>query len=333
MAMDRVFGTAELADMILIQLPMRNLLLSQRVCRKWKYAIRNSPQLQRALFLKPASDDVAYYLTEEICRYHGTRRTTRRIDFSRDLRLGGLKHYIRGFYVLPQEMQYLPSAAYTHGLSQLPLAVRAKIRKTNVFLNPLLQTVVDALRHLEEHRIRLDTVFRPEASWRRMFLSQPPLGCISLRGREWLDVPGVVYDQRMPNLVLNYDVELLPARNAGHLMNNLGMLLCSAIESSSRCSGFMPWGNWTGVQDIISASMMDPHVKGDSPLCLWPKRTWHGFCHDLRCEHPGCWRVKGGWQHWGSVQKGRPIRVSTRVWEFQLKRYDAVFKSVRMIGQ
>lgn len=51
----RVIATAELLESILAQLPMRDLLKCQGVCRAWKTTIDSSPRLQEALFFKPSS--------------------------------------------------------------------------------------------------------------------------------------------------------------------------------------------------------------------------------------------------------------------------------------
>ena len=51
----RVFDTYELLEMVLQQLPMRDVLLAQRVSKTWKKVISQSQSLQRKLFFKPAS--------------------------------------------------------------------------------------------------------------------------------------------------------------------------------------------------------------------------------------------------------------------------------------
>ncbi|KAF2006414.1 hypothetical protein P154DRAFT_258943 [Amniculicola lignicola CBS 123094] len=47
----------ELLEQILLLLPMRDLLLSQRVCRRWRHVIVDSKPIQRALHFLPVSDD------------------------------------------------------------------------------------------------------------------------------------------------------------------------------------------------------------------------------------------------------------------------------------
>lgn len=49
----KVLDIPELLEQILLDVPMRTLLLSQRVCRDFKSTIDDSPKLQRALFFLP----------------------------------------------------------------------------------------------------------------------------------------------------------------------------------------------------------------------------------------------------------------------------------------
>lgn len=48
-----VFMTTELLENILWFLPMKDLLLNQRVCRKWQVVIEDTPRLQQSLFFRP----------------------------------------------------------------------------------------------------------------------------------------------------------------------------------------------------------------------------------------------------------------------------------------
>ncbi|KAI7234311.1 hypothetical protein KC330_g4906 [Hortaea werneckii] len=50
----QVWDISELLEHILLQLPMRDLLLAQRVSRRFKAVIDSSDKIQQALFFKPA---------------------------------------------------------------------------------------------------------------------------------------------------------------------------------------------------------------------------------------------------------------------------------------
>ncbi|KAK3654953.1 hypothetical protein LTR56_003811 [Elasticomyces elasticus] len=51
----QVLALPELLEHILLQLPMRDLLLSQKICKDWKHAIESSPSIQRALCFAPGT--------------------------------------------------------------------------------------------------------------------------------------------------------------------------------------------------------------------------------------------------------------------------------------
>lgn len=52
-----VFDTVELLEAILVCLPSKELLLTQRVSKRWRYVICGSIKLQRALFFEPEEDE------------------------------------------------------------------------------------------------------------------------------------------------------------------------------------------------------------------------------------------------------------------------------------
>ncbi|KAF2091927.1 hypothetical protein K490DRAFT_61373 [Saccharata proteae CBS 121410] len=56
MATEAVLQSVELLEMMLYELPMRDLLLAQRVCTRWQAVILGSKHLQRALFLEPTAN-------------------------------------------------------------------------------------------------------------------------------------------------------------------------------------------------------------------------------------------------------------------------------------
>lgn len=53
----RALHVAELLERILLSLPMKDILLDQRVCKFWKELVKNSPKLQQALFYQPDYSD------------------------------------------------------------------------------------------------------------------------------------------------------------------------------------------------------------------------------------------------------------------------------------
>ena len=57
MAAARVCSLPELLELVLFELPTRDLLLAQRVCQTWQAVISGSPKLQRALYFEPVAGD------------------------------------------------------------------------------------------------------------------------------------------------------------------------------------------------------------------------------------------------------------------------------------
>lgn len=55
-AKSKVFSTTELLEAILLQLPMKDVLLSQRVSKEWRDTIVGSTKLRELLFLFPIEE-------------------------------------------------------------------------------------------------------------------------------------------------------------------------------------------------------------------------------------------------------------------------------------
>ena len=55
-AKSRVFDTPELMEAILLQLPLKDALLSQRVSKQWRNTIVGSTKLQQLLFFRPMGE-------------------------------------------------------------------------------------------------------------------------------------------------------------------------------------------------------------------------------------------------------------------------------------
>jgi len=57
-----VFEIPELLETILLELPLKDLLLSQRVCTTWRSLAISSIHIRRALFLEPAARGPISYI-------------------------------------------------------------------------------------------------------------------------------------------------------------------------------------------------------------------------------------------------------------------------------
>ncbi|KAK4898221.1 hypothetical protein LTR27_004228 [Elasticomyces elasticus] len=65
-ASDQVFGTTELLEHILIRMPARDVLLSQRVSQQWQAVIKGSLHLQRALLFTGEAADPVHWIEEHL---------------------------------------------------------------------------------------------------------------------------------------------------------------------------------------------------------------------------------------------------------------------------
>lgn len=171
---ERVLSTAELLEGILLQLPMKDLLFAQEVCKSWQTVITHSVQLRRALFMEPAKCGPVSWMDWRI-----DDKQMYMMDLGPPLRaLRGLLHR-------------KPLVRYqAHWGKQ-----RVDANKYRVFINPLLakhfpvltrngvfcgQTFDDLSPAMQD----------PAASWRRMLITQPAIDTLLL---QW------DYDSTQPN--------------------------------------------------------------------------------------------------------------------------------------
>lgn len=74
MASTAAFGTYELLEQVLLHLPVKDLLLSQRVAKGWRDLVQRSGRIRRALFLDD-SFSTGTVLDEKTMLWHMTSRT------------------------------------------------------------------------------------------------------------------------------------------------------------------------------------------------------------------------------------------------------------------
>ncbi|KAK5124439.1 hypothetical protein LTR85_001656 [Meristemomyces frigidus] len=167
-ASSQLFDTAELLEAILLHLPTKRLLLSQRVCRTWHDMITSSIHLRRALFLEPASCGAISYLDwrlddKDLYGPNGAQ-----------LELG---EHLRG----PKRDR--PPRMYKAHWGR----TRDDAGKYRVFKNPLLAKCFafisgESAYWQEKFQDLPEAMQRGEASWRSMFFTQPPVDCLAI---EW----------------------------------------------------------------------------------------------------------------------------------------------------
>ncbi|KXT05090.1 hypothetical protein AC578_7578 [Pseudocercospora eumusae] len=145
MAATKVFNIGELAEAILVQLPTRDLLLAQRVSKAFKHTIDTSRPIQKALFLLP-----------------GERSDPNVHD---ELTIDG-EHAAS---TIPGAMDLQSSIEHT-GIAVNPLLIRC-MRMQTLAEWPCAEVCGEFPNMLKARLIKSP----PEASCRRMFLSQPPM--------------------------------------------------------------------------------------------------------------------------------------------------------------
>ena len=152
-----VAGVPELVEMILLQLPVKDVLLAQRVDRTWQGVITGSPKLQQALFFRPCSVHKAY-----VTNSHYTSMQPCRSPAECD----------------PKERRFPIARTAAHDNPYWTTDGKDQVK---VLLNPYIQHWGDGYDILYRNRLgkglgRKHAAFtRPEASWRKMLLTQPPL--------------------------------------------------------------------------------------------------------------------------------------------------------------
>nr|POF18497.1 hypothetical protein CFP56_63041 [Quercus suber] len=145
-AANAVFDTVELLESILLHLPMKDLLLSQRVSRAFRMTVLGSRVLQQALFFVPRMSGV--YL-EEIGIFTGKSWHMARITEQR------------------YEEQSAGGPVYECAYYN-PLLCFGQEHPSPIRTNRILDEVIDM-----DLRAR-PSAKHPVASWRRMLLTQPP---------------------------------------------------------------------------------------------------------------------------------------------------------------
>ncbi|EME80649.1 uncharacterized protein MYCFIDRAFT_84666 [Pseudocercospora fijiensis CIRAD86] len=71
----RLFSIAELAENVILRLPMKELLINRRVSKEWRNTIDNSLSIHQKLFLRSAMDSPPHLLVD-------CRRSKRTIDLA-----------------------------------------------------------------------------------------------------------------------------------------------------------------------------------------------------------------------------------------------------------
>ncbi|KAK4505879.1 hypothetical protein PRZ48_003844 [Zasmidium cellare] len=177
-AADAVFNTAELIEKILLDVPFRTLLTSQRVSKQWKDAIAGSKEIQEKLFLRPAKAKGAFRKFSYLLDRH---------------ELGDLFDVIFGPYGRDSAVEHIPFESVD----------RSKSFALQASLNPLFQNSLEVMglpwdRAEDGEQVALNNIAlvnhiaktekkdmptllgKVKSSYLDMFLSQPPAEAVEL---------------------------------------------------------------------------------------------------------------------------------------------------------
>lgn len=187
-AFQAVFLTTELLEMILSHLPMKALPLDQRVCRKWRDVIQQNKRLQQKLFFQPREADVCWELS--LFPRHKLARIT------------------PDEYNEKQETHYVFMSGSLNPLlfdysKEYGLLERANDSGCEVFTFSSLPPLKD-----------------PQASWRRMLVTQPPIDSLFTH-YGYAGGPLRCETDDFPDGAWEYE---------NHFLSTVGMLFASAEE-------------------------------------------------------------------------------------------------------
>ncbi|KAJ9631901.1 hypothetical protein H2203_000301 [Taxawa tesnikishii (nom. ined.)] len=181
-AQSAVLSTPELLELVLLALAPRDLLLATRICRYWNHIIRTSVRIQRVLFFLPAplpSDP------------DESEATTPRIEFNkRNLNKSATKNreahpplVLKGPMTLPRTLNPF---FFSHPSDLDPLTTCSVPGSSQtvghfwVHVRSLPSLVIPSSSTYPTRAASSSPSQQP--SWKRMYLTQPPLQSLTLDG-------------------------------------------------------------------------------------------------------------------------------------------------------
>jgi len=154
----------ELFAVVLLHLPMRDLLLAQRVCKCFANVINGWPAIQQALYFRPAptrtsSNDSVAPVINPLLRQQVTI-TSAPIVYTSS---GGLRRPIL------VSVDFTNSSHNTTQLEDVPGSEAMSVTRPSIHLDDFTSTAQPAIFGVSE-----TTQCHAQGSWRRMLATQPP---------------------------------------------------------------------------------------------------------------------------------------------------------------
>ena len=153
---------------MLLQLPLRKILTVQRVCKGWKEAIKLSPQIQKALFFRPIEDVQLRLVDAMVSTYDcSSNSDCLRIQERWNDDSDDASDYARWYNDGHDRSEYRILVNPFLGNTAASPTTRLYFSRADVFSTE-------------------GTYQRPEASWRKMLLTQPPLEEVKVKSGAYL---------------------------------------------------------------------------------------------------------------------------------------------------
>ncbi|KAK5697849.1 hypothetical protein LTR97_006807 [Elasticomyces elasticus] len=222
-AFNAVLLTTELLEHILSQLPMKDLLLAQRVSRKWRDVIAQSKELQQQLFMLPIEAELVW-----------DRSFTEDGEWSELTRFRGDKSYRR-----PGDYEHTFKSG---DINELLLIV-------DDYQDIWDKTSEGSASEYAKFRPNLPPLDNPEASWRRMLLTQPPTFdvdmCCTAKNGEDMDTWGFYPNGvRMGDVVKPIEEGAAVGKEWDHDMHHLAIRGFAVLSEDDREMEVIHEGEW-----------------------------------------------------------------------------------------
>lgn len=276
----KVFGVVELFENIALRLPLRDLLFAQAVCKTWYDIIQVSRPLQKAFFFEPASSGVAVFQEFVSTTWSNTlqgRKVLWPPSGDPSFMMLRAPHGMKAFAVA-----YRPQKIESDDDVVVKSAMTVGLRRTKVFINPLLLSKFAWFReffwdvneapgrfyelNLSDNSDLKRSAQRPDASWRRMLITQPPLGFIDCRwsGNEEMA------DAARASLVKMGHVIRPPGRRVPLTMEGLRVALAPWAYRPLDVRGVGHWKLWTNGSDLKAIiQVTDAEAVEDKKVAVW----------------------------------------------------------------
>lgn len=190
--MSNVFQTAELLERILGKLHPFDLARAARVCNQWQGLVESSKKLQRALFLLPVQDTLAYF-HPDAATSNGTGSGI----------WSSSPYSIKPIRVFANPLALARPDLFVPGRQQhsVPTPATFTYRTTNPTAGPSINTNTMISVNSQSSAQRAQNLV-PDffgKAWQRMLITQPPMGDVTVRWRDQSglmnrETPTVTYD-------------------------------------------------------------------------------------------------------------------------------------------